>query len=281
MKKINYLTLIVLTTIMSGSAIAQELPQPSPSAKVEQTVGLTKVSIDYSRPGVKERTIFGELVPYGKVWRLGANACTKFTNSTDMLLGSTTLTAGTYAIFAIPAEKGEWTIVFNTDTEQWGAGDYDKAKNVATMKVNAKEHAFTETFTIGFANVTNNSASISFEWENLSVQVPFSVKTNKIFGMAVDEAIANGEDLDKVYYKAASYAFKSLKNNQAALASLEKSFAVKKTHKSLFLKAQVLMADDKKEEAIKAGKEAVKYAKEADANGWADYIEGYIKKWAK
>ncbi|MFK8039284.1 MAG: DUF2911 domain-containing protein [Crocinitomicaceae bacterium] len=275
------LVLLFVAGLISTALTAQNLPQPSPSGKLEQKVGLTDITIAYSRPSVKGRTIFGDLLDYDKIWRLGANACTKITCSTDMKIGGATVKAGTYAMFAIPSEKSEWTIIFNTDTEQWGAGNYDEAKNVATVKVKAMAHPMTETFTIGIENITNSGADISIVWEKVKINVPFTVNTQEIVMSSIDAAIKKGEDLDKVYYKAASYAFKTLGESEKAMSYLEESIGVKKTHNSLFLKAQILKKDGKKDEAIKAATEALEMAKAAEKKGWADYIAGYIEEWKK
>ncbi len=275
------LILSCLVALMSTALTAQDLPQPSPIAKVEQKVGLTDISITYSRPGVKGRTIFGDLLSYDKVWRLGANACTKFTTSTDIEIGGKTVKAGTYAMFAIPSKSKDWTILLNTDTEQWGAGNYDEAKNIASVKVKAMENPMTETFTIGIDNITNESGTISITWENVKVNVPFTVKTSEIVMANINAAVEKGEDLDKVYYRAASYAFKSLNDSKKALDYLDQSFAVKKTHNGLFLKAQILKKEGNKDDAIKTAMEALEIAKAAEKKGWADYIEGNIEEWKK
>ena len=275
------LVLFFLAGIMSSALIAQELPQPSPSCKLEQKVGLTDIMVDYSRPGVKGRTIFGDLVPYDKVWRLGANACTKFKCSTELEFGGTTVKPGVYAMFAIPSKGKEWTIVLNTDIEQWGAGNYDEAKNVASVKVKAMENAMTETFTIGIEEISNSGGSIAISWEKVKVNVPFTVNTAKNAEMNIAEAIKKGEELEKVYYRAASYSFKSLNDNKQAMMYLDESFAAKKTHNAMFLKAQILKKEGKKDEAITAATEALKLAEAAEKKGWADYIKGHIEEWKK
>ena len=278
MKKVLFL---ILAGCFSSLLNAQELPQPSPMGKINQMVGLTAISMEYSRPSVKGRTIFGDLVPYGEVWRLGANACTKFTSSTDIEFGSSTLKAGTYAMFAKPMENGDWTIMFNTDTEQWGSYDYDEEKNSVTITVKAKANDFNETLSLNINNITNSSGVISIEWAKLRVDVPFSVKTDVFVKQNIDEAVKKGEELDLVYYRAASYAFKSLKDDKLAMSYLEQSFAVKKAHNSLFLKAQILKKSGKKAEAIQVAEEALKMAKAAEKKGWADYISENIEEWKK
>lgn len=275
------LILFVAAGLLTGSIIAQELPQPSPLSKTEQVVGLTDITIEYSRPSVKGRTIFGDLVPYGKVWRLGANACTKFTSSTDFKFGSADVKAGTYAMFAIPEKSGMWKVVLNTDTEQWGAGNYDEAKNVATVDAKAVAGNFHETFTIGFSNITNNSAVVVMMWDKTMVEVGVSVETGKMAMANIDAAIEKGEDLDKVYYRAASYYNKSLNDQKQALVYISKGLKVKDTHHLHFLRAQILMDQGKKADAMKEAETAHKLALEAESKGWADYIMENMEEWKK
>jgi tetratricopeptide (TPR) repeat protein len=275
------LALLFLAGLMSSALTAQELPKPSPLGKTEQKVGLTDVSVEYSRPSVKGRTIFGDLVPYNTLWRLGANACTKFTTSTDMKVAGKALPAGTYALFATPMEDGTWQIDFNSNTKQSGTGDYDAKLNVVSVKVKATDNSFNETFTIGFNNVTANSAHLSIEWEKLRVDVPFTVNTAKNAEMNIEAAIKEGKDLDKVYYSAASYYMSAVEDMKKATMYIDKSLAVKEAHNSLFLKARILHADGQKDKAIETASKALEMAKAADSKGWASYIEGTIADWKK
>ena len=277
MKKI--ITLLTIG-LFATSVNAQDLPQTSPSSKINQTVGLTDFSIEYSRPSVKGRPIFGDLVPFDKVWRLGANKCTQFTASTDVMIAGSTVSAGTYAVFATPTKSGEWTVVFNSNTEQWGAGDYDTAKDVATAKVKSVKNTFNETLTIGFNTLTANSGVISIQWENLRVDVPFSVNTVKIADQNIANAIEKGEKLEDVYSNSADY-YMGTKDNTKALMYVEKSISLEKTHKNVYLKAKILNEMGKKDEAIKLAKEAVKLAEKAESKGWANYITENIEKWSK
>jgi Protein of unknown function (DUF2911) len=151
-------------------AHAQDKKTASPAAKVTQTVGTAKINIDYSRPSVKGRKIWGELVPMGEVWRTGANSATVFETDKPVMIQGKELPAGKYALFTVPGEK-EWTIIFNSDAGQWGAYKYDKAKDVLrVMAKPEKAAALTEMLTIELA--ADGKAAIV--WEN--VKVPFMVK---------------------------------------------------------------------------------------------------------
>jgi tetratricopeptide (TPR) repeat protein len=143
------------------------------------------------------------------------------------------------------------------------------------------DNSMTETFSIGMENISNTGGEISIEWAKIKVNVPFTVNTEAIVMTSIDEAVKKGEDLDKVYYKAASYSFKTLNDNKKAMTYLDQSFAVKKSHNAVFLKAQILKKEGKKDMAIKTAEEALKLAEAAEKKGWADYIKENIEEWKK
>jgi tetratricopeptide (TPR) repeat protein len=275
------LILFVAVGLMYSASFSQVLPKPSPQANVEQVVGVSNLSLDYSRPSAKGRTIFGDLVPYDQVWRLGANACTKFTSSTAIKIGDKKLDAGTYSMFATPSKTGEWLIAFNSDIEQGGTGNYDTKKDVASLKVKAVENTFTESLVIEFNNLTNNSGVISIQWENVRVDVPFTVNTEKLAKANIDAAIKKGENLGAVYLNAANYYYGSAKDNKTAMTFVDKAMAIETTFPAIFLKARITHANGDKEQAIRMAEEALKMAKEAESKGYADYISGTIADWKK
>ena len=146
----------------------------SPKAGVMQVVGLTKINISYSRPGVKGRVIWGKLVPYNIVWRAGADEATKFTFSTDVKINGKKLKAGSYSFFIIPSKNGEWTLIFNKVADQWGAFEYNIAEDVFRFKVKPEKGNFVEWLEYTFTRTSNTSAIIKLEWDKL--KIPFTVK---------------------------------------------------------------------------------------------------------
>ncbi len=184
LRRINFTSMsLIMALILTSFLFAQEKKKPevrvSPKAEISQTVGLTGVSISYSRPGVKGRKIWGGLVPYDKVWRAGANEATKITFSTDVKINGKELKKGTYGFFAIPTEK-EWTIIFNNVADQWGAFTYNETKDALRINVKPEKGNFTEWLFYSFNKMNvqkfgnNNSVVVSLNWENLSV--PFTVE---------------------------------------------------------------------------------------------------------
>lgn len=278
MKK-HFLMLATACSVFLGTQ-AQTLPKPSPTAEVKQEIGVASVSLEYSRPGVKGRKVFGELVPYGELWRFGANSCTKITTNESLFFGSNELKAGTYSVFAIPNQDSSWEIIFNTDTKQGGTTDYTKDKDVFHVKAAAKQNSFTETFTVNFDNVTDNSANLAVLWENVRVEVPFTLKTDEIAKRNIDAAVAKGENLDKVYNSAANYYFNN-KNQSAALDYANKSLSVKESYGALFLKARILKEQGNVAEAKPLAEKALSLAEKDGNKGFADFISGTLKSWSK
>ena len=140
----------------------------SPKAGVFQTLGITDVNVSYSRPGVKNRKIWGELVPYNKVWRAGADEATKITFSTDVTIEGKKLPAGAYGFFAIPGEN-EWTLIFNKIADQWGAFTYNEAEDALRIKVKPVSNSNQEWLLYSFTDMTPTTAQLNLIWEKLKV----------------------------------------------------------------------------------------------------------------
>jgi tetratricopeptide (TPR) repeat protein len=273
----NYI--ITGLALMTLSLNAQELPKVSSNASVEQVVGVTHINIKYSRPSVKERDIFGGLVPYNEVWRLGANEPTQITTDQVLTFGKQVLKPGTYAIFAIPGED-TWKVVFNTDYEQWGAGNYDESKNVVSVKVEIKEVENVENLTIQLDNVTEAGGELCIEWANVKVSVPFATDTKKNAEKNIEDAIAKGEDVHLVYNKAASY-YRDQKELKTALKYVDLSIKAKEFYGNNFMKAKILADLGENDEAVKFGKKAVVLAKEANMERYVIYYQKNVDKWSK
>ena len=250
-----------LGTLMSGGTFAQEfkMPAPSPTTTISQDFSTSTIEIVYSRPGVKGRKIFGDLVPFGKEWRTGANANTKITFGEDVEFGGAKVPAGSYSIYAMP-NKTSWEIVLNSSTENWGLSGYDKAKNIAVANVPVKTiKDKVESFTISLDNLTKNSADLSFTWENTKVVVPITTNNDKRIEEYIETAL-QGEK--PPYLTAARYYFEKNKNLDNALAYTDKAIAENpKAFYMYSLKADILNKLGKKAAAIEAAKTAAEGAK--------------------
>lgn len=271
-------SLILSAFLLSGSLLfAQQLPQKSSHVKVEQMVGLNKMTLEYSRPNVNDRNIFGELVPFGKVWRLGANAPTTLEIEHPITVQGKELKAGKYAVFAIPTEKN-WKILFNTDHEQWGAYDYDAAKNVLAISVGVKSTPMKETMEITFDNVGEEGAELVARWQETEVRIPFTTNTSAVVKKNIEEAIKKGEDLGRVYHRAADY-FNDHKDAKLAGEYLKKSLELERSYYNVFLAAQMKQQAGETKEAKKLAGEAKDLALKAEKQNWADYISGEMDEW--
>lgn len=291
--------LFVLCACVSVAAQVRT-PRPSQKASVMQTIGVTDVTITYHRPGVKGRTIWGEptadqkakvsgqatldnqnerpkdavIVPWGHIWRTGANDATTFEVTDEVLINGQKLAAGSYSLHTIPT-KDEWTIVFNGTANQWGSFNYDPAKD--TLRVKAKPAPLTENqewlqFTIDPIN--DNSARVNIRWEKLTV--PFTVEVPDVNAVTLAKAraavnAAKPEDW-RTPFQAANYALQNKvdTDDQEAMAWLDQSIKVKETFQNLSVKARVLYKMGKKEEAIALGEKAVQRGK-MDKNDTANF----------
>lgn len=275
-----------LLVLFLGVAFATQVqaqittPAPSPFQKIEQKVGLTDVTLEYSRPSMKGRTIFGDLVPYDKVWRTGANANTKITFSDNVMIGGSEVKAGTYAIYTKPMAANHWEVYFYSDSDNWGTPqEWDATKVVATVKAEVYPMPMEiETFTMSFDDLKNDSAVVGIMWDKVYAAVPFKVHTDKMVSASI-ESVMNGPSAND-YYSAAVYYLEANKDiNQAktwidkAVSMREDAFWYKRQQSLIYAKS-----GDKKG-AIKAAKESMAQAKEA---GNADYValnEKSLKEW--
>lgn len=198
---------VAAACLLTLSAQAQlRTPAASPHSLLKQTVGLTEVEIDYSRPSMKGREIFGGLVPYGQVWRTGANQPSKITFSDDVVLGGQSLEAGTYALYTIP-EEGEWTVIVYAKTDLWGSFGYDKSNDVARFSVKPETLSESvESFTFGIDALRNDSATIFLEWDTTRVAFELEVPTDSKVMSQIEELKGTSEwDKPNVKYAAGTY----------------------------------------------------------------------------
>jgi hypothetical protein len=247
----------------SSSERGDALPRTSPNATVSQTVGVTEVRLAYGRPGMKGRDIFGGLVPYGEVWRAGANEATTISFSDDVRVEGRPLAAGRYSLFAIPGRES-WTLIFNEVADQWGAYEYDESRDALRVKVEPKQppHAH-EQMAFRFSGVTDTSAVANLVWED--VRAPFRVTTNtKANVRAKAEAAAKDADSWRAPYQYAAYALENDLYPEAALGWAERSIALQETFPNTALKARLLAAMERYDEARQSADRAMALAEERD-----------------
>lgn len=280
MKKITLFLCIVLASISLEAQI--KTPAPSPASKLIQTVGLTEVTVDYSRPSMRGRTIFGDLVPYNKLWRTGANGYTLITFNTDVKIGGSDVKAGTYSIFTKPTATS-WEVYFYTDTKGGGTPrDWDDSKVVAmvtTPVMALPKEMSVETFTITIDDVASNSAKIGFLWETHFVAVKFEVPTDTTVEKNISAVLRGPSAGD--YYAAATYYSSQGKDIKKANEWMDKAMSM--TEKPAFwqLRQQSLIkakAGDKKG-AIAIAKKSLAAAKEAKNDDYVKMNMDSLKEW--
>lgn len=257
-------------------------PQTSPRSQVQQVVGLTKVELDYSRPNVKGRLIFGDLVPYGRVWRMGANENTVITFGDDVQIQGKTLLKGSYALYCIPKVE-QWEIIFYKDIDNWGVpSPWDASKVVltTTVKVQAMDQR-RETFTISINDLDIDGAKLDVMWENTLVSLPFTVPTNQIAMHSIEQTMQGPTIVD--YYSAAEYYYATNQDSQTALKWIDKAILEAQSNVPYYfvrLKSQILARLDLKQQAIEVAQQALELAKEANNLDFIKLNQESIKLWS-
>ncbi|WP_299758570.1 DUF2911 domain-containing protein [uncultured Pontibacter sp.] len=258
----------------AGAAQAQgiKMPAASPSQKIEQAVGLGTVSVEYSRPAVKDREVFGELVPYGKVWRTGANASTKIRFSEDVTIEGNNVPAGEYALYTIPG-KDEWAIIIHKNTKHWGDGgqDYNQAEDQVRFTVKPQQNPRkVESFTINFANLKPDATDVEIMWANTIV--PFTVKTevdSKVMAQ-IQEQVVKGTNVNpNLYAAAANYYFQNGHDLKQAHDWMRKANEKDAKYWNMHTQAKIEAKMKNYKAAIKTAEKSKELAKAANS---ADYV---------
>jgi hypothetical protein len=280
MKASHIIPLIILIFSQNFEGIGQQIqmPQASPSAQISQKVGLTDVTVDYSRPSTKGRKIFGELVPFGEVWRTGANAATLVTFSTDVSIERNPLSKGTYALYSIPG-KDEWTIIISKNTKLWGAVGYDQEEDIFRFRVKpGKTGQKYETMEISFVDMTDTGASLSIKWENTRVKFRIETEVDEIVMAEIKEMVIDKEPENPgLYYQAANYYFTTGKDLNTALEWITKSVESDPKYWTMHLKAKIELGLGMKKEAVESAKKSMEMAKEAKNPDYVSLNERLIK----
>lgn len=240
-----------------------DFPAPSPSSTVKQRVGLTDVEVVYSRPGVKDRKVFGGLVPFGEVWRTGANQATKVTFSTEVKFGGTTVPAGSYGLFSIPGET-EWTVILSKVTGQWGSYSYDAKDDVVRVKVApVKLSEPVETFLIDVNNIRDESATLNLVWDKTCVPVKIEMPLLATLVPQIEAMMASAEP-KKPYAQAAWFYFEHNVDLKKAAAWMDE--AIKAQPDAFYLvyrKGVILEKLGDKAGALAAAKQSLALAEKA------------------
>ena len=251
MLKLIHLSMTLIFILSLTVAAQIRTPRPSPDATVTQMVGVTEVSIDYSSPGVKGRKIFGGLVPFGEVWRTGANEVTSITFSDPVKVNGNELPAGTYGIHTIPGEN-EWEFIFSKDTEVNGGSNYDASKDALRIKVKPEEHHFMERMTFLFTDVTDNSVNVNLVWDKLAVSFKVETNTSEIFLSNARKQLSWAPA-----FQAAQYCLTANINLEQALDWIQSSCLIDEVYWNTRVKAQIQYKLGMKNDAIATMEKAI------------------------
>ena len=226
-------------------------PRPSPNATVTQTVGVTDITIDYCSPAVKERKIWGDLVPYDKIWRTGANEVTSITFSDSVKVNGNNLAAGTYGIHTIPREK-EWDIIFSGDTKVNDPSNFDEKKEVLRIKVKPDQNSFTERMIFTFSDITDNSAMVNLLWEKIKVSFKIETETQELTLSKARKMVDWSTP-----FQAAQYCLNNNINLDEAIKWIEASTLMNENYWNMRTKARLLEKVGRKNEAVSIMERAI------------------------
>ncbi|MEM9052358.1 MAG: DUF2911 domain-containing protein [Bacteroidota bacterium] len=275
MKKSILLVAFALATLVSS---AQEFPAPSPKAKSYQMVGLTEMEVEYSRPGVKGRTIFGDLVPFDKLWRTGANRATKITFSNDVMFAGTTVEAGTYAVFTMPM-KDKIKVMLNSNADQGGTGNYDESLNVATAEVPfVKSPMAVERMSFTFENIEEAKVDFVFMWSDMMFSLPITTDTDAHVMAAMEGKMKEINSVYGFYEDAASYYLKNDRDKVKALEMAKKSVEVKEVFWNMHTLAKAYHANGDNKMAKETAMKSLEMSKEAEYEPYVKMNEKLISE---
>ena len=276
----SYFTLLVSTFLVFELSAQVQTPAASQSAKFETTVGLTKISLEYSRPSKKGRVVYGDLVPYNAMWRTGANKNSIVTFSDNVKIGGTEVKGGSYAIFTKPG-KSSWDIYFYSDTENWGVpAKWDDAKVAAKVSVTPYTIPAVETFTIGIDNVSNEGCTLSILWDNVGVNVGIDAMSDQKVVNSINKVMSGPTAGD--YYNAARYYRESKKDLKQALAWMDKSIEMGSDRFWVLRQKSLIQADmGNYKDAIATARLSLAKAKEAGNNDYIKMNNDSIEMWSK
>jgi hypothetical protein len=269
--------LIAAPTLASAEL---KLPRVSPKTTFTQTVGLTDITMSYSRPGVKGRKIWGELVPYGEPWRTGANEATTITLSEDVTVSGQKLAAGTYALLTIPAANGAWTVAFNKDKDLWGANGYKQENDALRVQITPTAAPHQEWLAFGVENLKTNGADLVMSWEKLRLAIPIATDDveQSVAHVKSEVAAAKADDW-RTLYRSADFLFSN--GVEPALASeyAEKSVKIEPGYLNLSLLARIKAKEGKTKDAIQYANQAIKAGKEGKDKMDTRPTERLVSEW--
>lgn len=275
MLKYFFSIIFIFSFMMYVDAQEFRTPRPSPVASVTQVVGVTDITINYCSPGVKERTIWGELVPYGEIWRTGANEVTSITFSDPVKVNGNELPAGTYGIHTVP-NQNEWEIIFSKDTKVGGSATFVEKKEALRLKVKPEEAAFTERMTFTITDVSDNSAKVNLIWEKLRVSFTVETNTQELTLQKARDSFNWGQLMT-----AATYCLQNDVSLDEGYNWILASTLINENYWNMRIKAQYLAKMERKSEAIAAMEKAIDYGNKMENSPFDfDNMKKLLAEWS-
>ncbi|WP_338813775.1 DUF2911 domain-containing protein [Bernardetia sp. Wsw4-3y2] len=289
--------LVILFFLVSFSALAQEkgqandiseeeekleLPRKSSISTLMQEIGLTEFFVRYSRPSVKGRKkhIWGELVPYGKVWRAGANEATTIEFSSDVKINGKPLKKGKYAIFVIPQKRGDWTFIFNTAVDSWGKEAYNQENDVLRVNATVEKSKFQETLAYDFDKILENEATFILRWECKLARITIQVNTVEEAKKNIASAISKYPNDWQVLVRSASYYKSENIELRQALEWANQSIKLKNDHYlPYWVKSEILALQNDYKGAVESAQKALEAGKDDTNFIYAQTIQSQIDNW--
>lgn len=285
--KITYVLLAV--GLFGSNAIAQEMPQASPRSVLKQDVGLTAFEIDYSRPALRDRVIFEDILSHGELWRAGANKATTLSFNDPVTLGGKEVPAGTYSVFILPGKK-KWAFILNKKTDLWGTGDYDSSHDVLRIQQEVKRYPEKrENLSYDINTIRVESAILSIRWGKQGIEIPLRVETIERARKNVQKALAKASEEDrwKTLRTAAGFYHDYEIDTEKALDYISQSIELHPENwYSHFLRSQILASLEQHDQAIKSAENALEMGKSQAEEDDSDFpyakrIKGKIQEWEK
>lgn len=286
-RPILYFFLLTIAFLLAeSSAFAQvKLPQASPAAYLRQTIGLTDVTLSYHAPSVRGRQVFGGLVPYGQMWRAGANEATLISFEDELFLNNERVPAGTYSFFIIPQNDSVWHVVLNRDTTLWGLEGYNELDDVAYLEVKpSKTTEFVETMHFSFSDINMNKAKLNLAWENTKISLSIETDVEKKALENINYALSTAASDDwYTWAQCAEYMLPRKEHHQKALEWINKSIAIKENFYNNWIKAKLYAYNNEYQMAATLSAKAMELggAEPESYQTYAKQIETAYSEWKK
>ncbi|MEJ8802421.1 DUF2911 domain-containing protein [Pontibacter sp. H249] len=274
---------LILTAGFSAKAQLR-LPQASPEAFVKQTIGLTEISVSYHAPSVKGRQVFGGLVPYGSMWRAGANEATLITFTDELFLNNERVPAGTYSFFIVPQKDSTWNVILNRDTTLWGLDGYNELEDVAYLQVKPDSSEFQETMQFSFSDIGSNTGKLKLNWENTTVTLNIETEVEKKALVNINEALSKAAPDDwYIWAQSAEFMLPRREHHQKALEWINKSISIKENFFNNWIKARLYAQNREYEMAANLTAKAIKLGTSEPDNykTYSREIESAYNIWKK